>query len=38
VRTAATAWLAAHPEARGLDVELEVAGVLGRRVERVPLE
>jgi putative endonuclease len=37
VRTAATAWLAAHPELTGLDVELEAAGVQGRRVERVPL-
>ncbi len=37
VRAAASAWLAAHPEAAGLDVELEAAGVLGRRVERVPL-
>jgi putative endonuclease len=38
VRRAALAWLAVHPEAADLDVELEAAGVQGRRVERVPLE
>jgi putative endonuclease len=37
VRTAARAWLAVHPEVAGLEVELEAAGVQGRRVERVPL-
>jgi putative endonuclease len=37
VRSAAGDWLAAHPELAGLDVELEAAGVNGRRVERVPL-
>jgi putative endonuclease len=37
VRAAAGAWLSAHPEVTGLDVELEAAGVRGRRVERVPL-
>jgi putative endonuclease len=37
VRAAASAWLAAHPEAAGLEIALEAAAVLGRRVERVPL-
>ena len=37
VSHAASAWLAAHPELAELDVELEAAGVQGRRVERVPL-
>jgi putative endonuclease len=37
VRTAASAWLAAHPELAELDVTLEAAAVLGNRVERVPL-
>ena len=37
VRTAAYAWLAAHPELAGLEVELEAAGVQGRKLERVPL-
>ena len=37
VATATRAWLAAHPELAGLEVELEAAGVQGRRVERVPL-
>jgi putative endonuclease len=37
VLLAARAWLAAHPEAAGLDVTVEAAGVRGRRVERVPL-
>ena len=37
VHTAAAGWVAAHPELAGLEVALEAAGVLGRRVERVPL-
>lgn len=37
VHTAASGWLAAHPRLRDLRVELEAAGVQGRRVERVPL-
>ena len=37
VSHAAGAWLAAHPELAGLEVELEAAGVQGSRVERVPL-
>ena len=37
VVTAADAWLAAHPELARLEVELEAAGVQGRRVERVSL-
>ena len=37
VATAASAWLAVHPEVAGLEVSLEAAAVLGRRVERVPL-
>ncbi|MDQ3379150.1 MAG: YraN family protein [Actinomycetota bacterium] len=37
VKLAAGAWLAVHPELAGLEVELEAAGVQGRRVERVPL-
>jgi putative endonuclease len=37
VRAAARAWLASRPELTPLDVELEVAGVRGTRVERVPL-
>jgi putative endonuclease len=37
VRAGASAWLAAHPEAAGLVVELEAAGVQGGHVERVPL-
>jgi putative endonuclease len=37
VRAAASAWLARHPEAAELDVELEAVGVQGRRIERVPL-
>ena len=37
VRAAAAAWLAAHPEAAELEVELEAVGVQGRRIERVPL-
>jgi putative endonuclease len=38
VRTAASAWLAAHPEVAGLEIELEAVGVQGRRIERVPLQ
>jgi putative endonuclease len=38
VHTAAHAWLAAHPDLAGLDLEFEAAGVRGRHVERVPLE
>ncbi len=38
VHTAARAWLAAHPELADLDLVVEAAGVMGRRVERVPLE
>jgi putative endonuclease len=37
VLTAAGAWLAAHPEATGLEIAVEAAAVRGRRVERVPL-
>ena len=37
VRRAASAWLAAHPELAGLEVGLEVVGVQGRKLERVPL-
>jgi len=37
VKLAARAWLAVHPELASLEVELEAAGVQGRRVERVPL-
>ncbi len=37
VWSAALAWLAAHPEAAGLELTVEAAGVRGRRVERVPL-
>lgn len=37
VHTAAAGWVAAHPELAGLEVTLEAAGVVGRRVERVPL-
>jgi putative endonuclease len=36
VRRAAEAWLAAHPECRGLDVRIEAVGVLGGRLRRVP--
>lgn len=35
VTVAATAWLAAHPEARGLEPCIEVAAVQGRRVTRL---
>jgi putative endonuclease len=34
IRRAAEAWLAAHPEAAGLEVAFEIAAVRGRRVER----
>jgi putative endonuclease len=37
VHSAATGWVARHPELAGLDVRFEAAGVTGRRVERVPL-
>lgn len=37
VLAATRAWLAAHPEAAGLELSFEAAGVRGRRVERVPL-
>jgi putative endonuclease len=35
LRRAAEAWLAAHPEAAGLEARFDVVGVRGRRVERV---
>jgi len=38
VRTAASIWLAAHPEAAGLELRIEAVGVTAGRVERVPLE
>jgi putative endonuclease len=38
VTTAARLWLATHPEAAALDLRLEAVGVVGRRVDRVPLE
>jgi putative endonuclease len=38
VRRAGEAWLAAHPELRGLDVRLEVVGVLAGRLRRVPAD
>ena len=37
VRRAAEAWLAAHREADGLELSIEVAAVRGHRVERVVL-
>jgi putative endonuclease len=37
VATAARAWLAANPEAWGLELCLEAAAVRGRHVERVPI-
>lgn len=37
VLTAARAWLAGRPELAPLEIEVEAAGVRGRRVERVPL-
>jgi putative endonuclease len=38
VRRAAEAWLAAHPQSRGLDARVEVVGVLAGRLRRVPAE
>jgi putative endonuclease len=38
IRRAAETWLGAHPEYRHLDVAIEVVGVAGRRLERVPAE
>lgn len=35
VRRAAAAWLAAHPEAAGLEVRFDVVAVRGGRVEHV---
>lgn len=37
VHTAASGWLATHPELAALELEFEAAGVRGNRVERVPL-
>lgn len=37
VHVAAWAWVAAHPEAAGLELAFEAAGVRGRHIERVPL-
>jgi len=37
VRAAIGAWRARHPELSELELSVEAAGVLGRRVERVPL-
>jgi putative endonuclease len=37
VRRAAETWLAGHPELLELDIALEVVGVRGKRIERVPL-
>ncbi|MCS7007658.1 MAG: YraN family protein [Thermoleophilia bacterium] len=37
VYAAAQGWIAAHPEAAGLEVAVEAVAVRGRRVERVPL-
>jgi putative endonuclease len=37
VTTAASAWLACHPEGSGLELSFEAAAIQGRRVERVPL-
>jgi putative endonuclease len=37
VYTAATGWVAAHPELAGLEVAVEAAGIRGRRIERVPM-
>lgn len=37
VSRAAETWLAAHPECGGLDVRLEVVGVAGGRLQRVPV-
>jgi putative endonuclease len=38
VRTGAQTWLARHPELAELDLVFEAAGVMGHRIERVPLE
>lgn len=38
VHAAAWAWYAAHPEASGLELVVEAAGVRGRTVECVPLD
>jgi putative endonuclease len=35
VRRAAASWLAAHPEAQGLEVSFDVMAVRGRQLERV---
>jgi putative endonuclease len=37
VATAASVWLAAHPEWSRLDVAFEAVGVRGNHIERVPL-
>jgi putative endonuclease len=37
VLAAAQGWLGAHPEAAGLELQVEAVAVTGRRVERVPL-
>jgi putative endonuclease len=37
VKAATRAWIAAHPEAAGLELALEAVGVDSRRIERVPL-
>ena len=36
VRSAASAWLAAHPELRGLDVAFDVVAVWEGRLRRIP--
>ena len=36
VRSAASAWLAAHPELRGLDVAFDVVAVWKGRLRRIP--
>jgi Holliday junction resolvase-like predicted endonuclease len=36
VRSAASAWIASHPQAAGLEVVLEAVAVRGRQIERVP--
>ena len=36
VRNAAVAWLASHPEARGLDVAFDVVAVWEGRLRRIP--
>ena len=38
VRRAAETWLGSRPEYRHLDVHIELVGVAGRRLERVPAE